>query len=120
MIAMLAEDMLDLAGCEVAGVAATLEAGRAAVAEGAFDLALLDVNLNGERSTDLARMMRKAGTPFIFTTGYGADGVEAEFADVPVLSKPYVINDLHAAMEQCVPQRNGTSSITSVKDSNFG
>lgn len=120
MIAMLAEDMVDLAGCQVAGVAATLDAGRAAVAEGGFDLALLDVNLNGERSTDLARMMREAGRPFIFTTGYGADGVEPEFADVPVLSKPYVINDLHAAMQQCMPQVAGTSSITSVSDSNLG
>jgi hypothetical protein len=47
----------------------------------------LDWNLNGEPGSPVARALRARGVPFVISTGYGA--VEAEFADVPILHKPY-------------------------------
>jgi hypothetical protein len=42
------------------------------------------------------------GTPFVFTTGYGAAGSGADYADVPLVTKPYQLADLEAAMRQAL------------------
>jgi CheY-like chemotaxis protein len=97
IIAMTAEDMLDAIGCAVVASAATLEEALGAAARGGFDLAMLDINLNGVRSLPVADLLKQAGTPFIFTTGYGADGC-GPHTDVPLVAKPYRIVDLEAAI----------------------
>jgi hypothetical protein len=38
--------------------------------------------------------------PFIFATGYGADGIRGNWPRVPVLQKPFQIRELAAAIEQ--------------------
>jgi CheY-like chemotaxis protein len=122
LIAMMAEDMIDSLGCLVAGLAATVADARTATADVAFDVALLDVNLNGANSMDIAAALKGIGKPFVFTTGYGADGIDAEHRDMPVLTKPYSIADLENALKVCADrcQVAGTSSMTSVTDSNRG
>lgn len=88
-VAMLVEDLLDDLGCKVVGPAASaLEAVRVAQS-GAFDIALLDVNLgDGETSFATAEILRERGVPFAFVTGYGDQGVRHDLRDVPILSKP--------------------------------
>lgn len=113
MIAMLAEDMLEIAGCRLAGTAATLAEGLAAAARDDFDIAMLDVNLDGENSGPIADALHARGKPFIFTTGYGSDGVPDRHAGRPVCPKPYVLADLQASLLQAA----GTSSSTSTSDS---
>jgi CheY-like chemotaxis protein len=96
IIAMTAEDMLDAIGCEVVASAATLEEALAASARGGFDVAMLDINLNGVASLPVADALEQAGTPFIFTTGYGV---------VPLVAKPYRIVDLQAALARATEGR---------------
>ena len=102
IIAMTAEDMLEELGCTVVRTASTLAEAMAAVECEAFDAALLDINLNGLESLPVATRLRELGRPYIFTTGYGAAGCGAEFADVPLVSKPYRIGDLEAALRQAM------------------
>ncbi|HEX9932972.1 MAG TPA: response regulator [Allosphingosinicella sp.] len=97
IIAMTAEDMLDALGCDVVASASTLEEALAASERGGFDVAMLDINLNGVTSLPVADRLKEAGTPFIFTTGYGA-GVCGGHTDVPLVAKPYRIIDLQAAL----------------------
>ena len=97
IIAMTAEDMLRAIGCEVVASAATLEEALAASARGGFDVAVLDINLNGVASLPVADLLKAAGRPFIFTTGYGAGGCGSH-GDVPLVAKPYRIVDLEAAL----------------------
>ena len=97
IIAMTAEDMLDALGCRVVASAATLEEALAAGANGDFDVAMLDINLNGVTSLPVADMLEAAGKPFIFTTGYGADGC-GRHRDVPLVTKPYRLVDLDDAL----------------------
>jgi CheY-like chemotaxis protein len=102
LIAMMAEDMLDAMGCTNVTVASNVTEALAALENGAlFDVAMLDVNLNGERSMPVADRARARGVPYVFTTGYGADGVDAAHADAPVLAKPYVLADLEATLARC-------------------
>ncbi|HEX8584048.1 MAG TPA: response regulator [Allosphingosinicella sp.] len=102
IIAMTAEDMLEELGCTIAAMAANLDEAMACAEHGGFDLALLDINLNGQQSLPVAALLRAAGTPFVFTTGYGAAGSTAEFADAPLVTKPYQIGDLEAAIRQAL------------------
>lgn len=102
IIAMTAEDMLEELGCTVAATATNIEEAFACVAERAFDVALLDINLNGRQSLPVAAALREKGAPFVFTTGYGAAGSGADYADVPLVTKPYQIADLEAAIRQAI------------------
>jgi DNA-binding response OmpR family regulator len=122
LIAMMAEDMIDSLGCVVVGLAASVADAQTALVDTTFDVAILDVNLNGNTSMSLAAVLKQRGTPFAFTTGYGADGIDPEHRDMPVLTKPYSIAALEAALRTCAArcQLAGTSSTTSMTDSNLG
>ena len=98
IIAMTAEDMLEELGCETACTASSLAEAMEAVGAVRFDVALLDINLNGAESLPVAARLRAAGLPFVFTTGYGTAGSGAEYRDVPLVTKPYQIGDLEAAI----------------------
>jgi CheY-like chemotaxis protein len=101
IIAMTAEDMLEALGCTVAASAATLDEALAASRGGGFDVAMLDINLNGVVSLPVADLLKAAGTPFIFTTGYGAGGC-GPHEDVPLVTKPYRLIDLEGALGRAV------------------
>ncbi len=101
LIAMMAEDLLDSIGCASITVAASVTEALAALDGGAFDVAMLDVNLNGERSMVVADRALACGLPYLFTTGYGPDGVDPAHAAAPVLAKPYVLSDLEATLARC-------------------
>ena len=102
IIAMTAEDMLEELGCALAATASTLEEAAACVEQRAFDVALLDINLNGQQSLPVAARLKEKGTPFVFTTGYGAAGSGADYAAVPLVTKPYQIADLETAIGQAL------------------
>ena len=102
VIAMTAEDMIEQLGHEIAGQAATLDEALEQVCRCDFDLALLDINLNGTMSTPVAHALREAGKTFIITTGYGTSGPQGEFAGVMVVAKPYTIATLEHAIMNAV------------------
>ncbi|MDB5693067.1 MAG: CheY-like receiver [Alphaproteobacteria bacterium] len=99
LVAMNIEDMLLELGHEVAGIASRLEPALALAREGGFDVAMLDVNLAGDRSFPVADLLIARGIPFVFATGYGPEGIDAEYRDQPVLQKPFRARDLAAALE---------------------
>ena len=98
LIAMMLQDMIADAGLEVEGVANSLKAGVDMASRADFDLAILDVNLNGEEVYPVAEILQKRGIPFIFSSGYGAGGIKSEFGGVPQVVKPYQQNLLIAAL----------------------
>jgi CheY-like chemotaxis protein len=98
MVAMLIEDILDEMGCKVAGIASELGEALTKSEEEEFDIAILDVNLNGARSFRVAEKLAELRVPFVFSTGYGFAGVPAAFHGVPVLVKPFREHDLMDAL----------------------
>jgi CheY-like chemotaxis protein len=101
IVAMTAEDMIEDMGCVVTGVATTLSEALARAEAGGFDIALLDINLNGDASTPVATLLATRATPFVFTTGYGmAPG--REFAGTPLVAKPYRADQLGLAIARAL------------------
>lgn len=100
IIAMTAEDMLDEVGCTTAAVAGTVAEALARAQDTEFDIALLDLNLRDEDSLAVARHLRDNGKRFIFATGYDGLPASSGFADAPVISKPYRIEQLATMIAQ--------------------
>ncbi|MDQ0466761.1 CheY-like chemotaxis protein [Caulobacter ginsengisoli] len=91
MLAMMIESMLDDLGCVVVDVAGTVARGVALASDESLEIdgAILDVNLGGEKVYPVAEALISRRVPFIFSTGYGIDGIAAQFSHVPALAKPY-------------------------------
>jgi DNA-binding NtrC family response regulator len=64
------------------------------------EFALLDVGLVREKSFAIAERLAALQIPFAFSTGYGADGVPAAFADRPRLPKPCPTDALEAVLRR--------------------
>ena len=64
------EEDLRSAGWSIVGPFSTLETATLAARRERFDLALLDINLNGIPVYPLADELHARGTPFIFVSGY--------------------------------------------------
>src|SRR4051794_29167817 len=80
MIRMLLCDMIEELGYVAAARAAGLDEGRALVTSPlSFDLAILDVNLDGKTAEPIAVAIERRGLPFVFATGYGASGIPQPF-----------------------------------------
>lgn len=99
LIALDAEEMLRELGAASVTVASTFEDAEARIAAQRFDLAILDVNLNGRKSFPLAEMLLKHGTPVVFGTGYNLltrqmDGYEAGVC----VTKPYTASSLQKGL----------------------
>ena len=98
LVAMNIEDMLLDLGHEVAGLASRLEPALSLAREANFDAAMLDVNLAGQPSFPVAKILRERGIPFLFATGYGIKGIEEEYRSFAVLQKPFRALDLDQAL----------------------
>src|SRR4029078_2691283 len=84
IVAWVLEDMLADLGCAVIGPAARVKQALAMIDAEAVDAALLDVNLNGQKSYPVADALAARGVPFIFATGYEKDRLNNGYEDVPV------------------------------------
>lgn len=94
MIRMLLEDMLADLGYGVAASAGGLNEAIALARDSDFDLAILDVNLNGDAVYPVADLLMERGVPFVFSTGYGDRGLPEAYRDRPTLRKPFQLSNL--------------------------
>jgi DNA-binding response OmpR family regulator len=75
-------------GWTVLGPAGRLEQAETLRAAARPDLAVLDVNLGGDTSHDLARALLEGGTRVIFLSGDSASHLPGDLDGCPSLSKP--------------------------------
>jgi CheY-like chemotaxis protein len=89
LIALDAQEMLAQLGAQVT-VAASLEEGAGAAMNDAFDVAVLDVNLNGQLSFTIGELLADRGTPVVYATGYNLKERPLEgYQGGHWLAKPY-------------------------------
>ena len=99
MIRMLLEDMLGELGYSVAAEAARIEEALEAAKNADFDIAILDVNLNGQPISPVADALVARGMPFVFATGYGERGLPEPYRDRPTLKKPFQMDGLKQMLQ---------------------
>lgn len=87
VVALMMAELLGALGARVVGPVSSLRDALQAPTED-IDVAVLDVNLDGEMVYPLAAALRQKKIPFILVTGYDAESVGARMPDAPVLQKP--------------------------------
>jgi CheY-like chemotaxis protein len=100
LISMMLEDFLDSLGHKIAGTCDSVTDAMARALEGGFDVAILDVNLKGERIWPVADHLAQVGIPYILATGGHIDPPPAAHAGAPVLSKPFTIDAIEPALHE--------------------
>ena len=103
MIRMLLQDMLTDLGYTLAGEAGRIDEAMALARDGEFDVAILDVNLNGQPISPVVEILVARGLPFVFATGYGQRGVPEPYRQRPTLQKPFQADALAQAIEATAP-----------------
>jgi len=114
MVAWVLEDMLAELGCEIVGPAVRVDQALTLVGAETFDLAVLDINLNGQKSFPIADALAARGVPFVFSTGYNTEGIPDDYRRYPMMQKPYNRADLRRALAQLVPDafnEKGSSDV---------
>lgn len=107
VIAEAAMMMLADAGAAPLGPCASVASALTMLADTHVDLALLDVDLKGMRSTAVAQKLAERGTPYVAATGHT---IAAAIAGAPVIiSKPYTPEQAQAALESAFAARRPPS-----------
>jgi CheY-like chemotaxis protein len=89
LVSMLIEDQLADIGCIIIGPFRRILNGLAAATTEPVDLALLDVNVAGERVFPIAEVLEQRGVPFLFLTGYGEAALPQDRPHWEALAKPF-------------------------------
>lgn len=104
MIRLLLDDMLTDLGYSMAAEAGRLDEALTIAKQGEFDLAILDVNLNGQPITPVVDVLIKRGVPFVFVSGYARRGIPEAHSKIPLLQKPFQADGLARALAAVAPK----------------
>lgn len=103
LVAMHLEDILMEMGHEVVSIASRIHEAMKLARERDIDFAVLDINLAGTQSFPVADILRARGIPFVFASGYGAEGLIDGYRHETALRKPYEERELANAIERAIP-----------------
>ena len=98
---MIADDMqreLEALGAEVVGPAGSLGEAMNMLQHAEVNLAVIDVNLGGEKAFPLADALQARDLHFVFTTGYDQAALPDRYAAVPRCEKPVNMRRLISAL----------------------
>lgn len=104
LVSLLFDNMLSEDGGTVLGPVAHLAEALAIAESTDCDVAVLDINLAGERVDPVAAVLAGRNVPFVFVTGYG-NGVPREFAGRPRLGKPFTREQLRRTLRLAIGPR---------------
>ncbi len=108
LVALNLEDMLFELGCTIIGPAMRIDRAEKMLADGiAADVAILDVNVAGQMVFPFARRLAEHGMPIVFATGYGRAGLPDDFHHMPILQKPYTLDDVATGLRAAVAAKSG-------------
>jgi CheY-like chemotaxis protein len=120
LLVTLLQDLFDALGWEMIGPATRLVDALQLARHEDFDAALLDVNLDGTMSWEVAFALKERGIPFVFGTGYSVSAVlPANLTGSPVISKPYQLSELQHVIQRAIatnsPRAGGVTTETKVR-----
>ena len=105
LLVMALQDLFDDLGWQLVGPGTRLDDSLELVRTQTFDAALLDVNLDGAMSWEIADLLTDRGIPFIFSTGYDVTNVlPPHLAGTTILSKPFNLQTVETALRLVIDQ----------------
>lgn len=110
MVRLMLAEMLAELGHQVVAQASKLEMATGVARTADYDLAILDLNLGDGPSNDVLDIVLERGKPLVVSTGYGAGGLGARYANCVVLPKPFRQAGLDRAISQALQNRPGLTA----------
>jgi CheY-like chemotaxis protein len=110
LVLMMIEMMLGDLGCEAVVSASTVNAALAAVERGNYDIALLDMNLAGEDSHQVADALDARGVPYLFCTGNSGGDRRQNVRPRVTLRKPFAAKALSERLAVLLVERDFPSN----------
>jgi CheY-like chemotaxis protein len=93
-------------GWTMVGPATRVSEALAQIKTESFDVVLLDVNLAGEMSWDVASALKESGIPFVLTTGYELENLQPDFLrGSKVVRKPFKLDILEQAVLDAIKEK---------------
>lgn len=93
-----------MSGATIVAMTASIPNAIAVLDRESVDIGLLDINLAGLQSYDVARALIARAIPVLFLTGYEPGYLPEDLAGVPVITKPAswedVLNELASLLRQ--------------------
>src|SRR5688572_26378631 len=80
---------LSESGCHVVGPVGSVAAAIEALTLCPPDVAVLDLNLNGQSAVPIADALVERGVPFVFVTGHDRDHLPERHRDAALVGKPH-------------------------------
>jgi CheY-like chemotaxis protein len=105
MIRMMIADMVESLGHRVAAEAGDISQATELARTAVFDLAILDVNLQGAMSFPIAEALTARQIPFIVASGYDSNVTSDRYGQQLVIQKPFTIDTLESAIVQTMQAR---------------
>ena len=99
LIGMMLVDMFDALGLPEPAQATSNDEALAIIAAESLAGALVDINLGDEKSWPVADALAERDIPFVFTSG-GGDVLPAAHAHRRLVTKPFRISDIEAALAE--------------------
>ena len=107
---MLKRMLIDL-GYLVVGTAAAVDEAIQMIDDASIDAAILDINLDGEMSYAVADELTRRGIPFVFSTGYGVEGLPEPYKEAQILKKPFRRSGLGDALVKLLTARQTNGAM---------
>jgi DNA-binding response OmpR family regulator len=108
--------LLQTKGAEVVGPLGSVDQAMEQVKRDGFEVAVLDINLQGAEGYPIADELRRRGVSFVFASAYSEDPIPLRFADVHLWQKPYselaLVEDIRRLCER---QQLGHQTISSAQ-----
>jgi CheY-like chemotaxis protein len=105
MIAMMVEELLSELGAVVVGPVSTIRDAAVLAVSAELDAAVLDVNVRGTTSFEVAEILQNRRIPIVFATGY-SEVDRSRFPGSSFLVKPYTAAKLEETLQQALSLGN--------------
>jgi len=103
LLVTLLQDVFDALGWDMVGPATRLADALQLARHETFDAALVDVNLDGRMSWEVATVLKERGIPFVFGTGYSVSAVlPDDLTGSLVIGKPYQLSELQQVIQRVI------------------
>ncbi len=76
-------------GAELVGPVGSFDEAMAAIETGGIDRVVLDMNLRGEMSYEVAARLDEMDVPYVIATGYSGESLPEALRDKPRIEKPF-------------------------------
>lgn len=81
--------LLEEHGAQVIGPLGNVEQALQQVVRDGFEVAVIDINLQGAESYSCADELKRQNVPFVFASAYHESHIPSRFSDVHLWEKPY-------------------------------